>query len=219
VGGDIWHFWQTAPNGTWSPSAQFPDPDPQPWVRLTVVPPDGIQEGDTARLDWSSGNATELTLEPDIGPVAPAGTRTVTPTWSTEYRLTGVNGPCAATEAVTVHVESATGTLRATYQYDHAGSDHEYTVTAFFRGELEYPTGEAGGRRDFSESAKRKVFPSEDVVGVECLITGLARGTWKVVADSSVGAAVQCRARVPGTVTLSVAGGKGPHCSAWPSPD
>lgn len=57
------------------------------------INPTRVKRGQTATLTWSVQNASRIELE-DVGDVGDSGTRTVTPTDSTEYRLwvTGLDG-------------------------------------------------------------------------------------------------------------------------------
>jgi len=65
-----------------------------------------IQKGESAALQWSSTNATELNLAPGVGRVAPEGSTRVTPDDSTTYTITatGPGGTAEATARVTVSV-------------------------------------------------------------------------------------------------------------------
>jgi peptidoglycan-associated lipoprotein len=60
--------------------------------------PTFIQRGESATLTWSSTNATELTLSPGIGRVAPEGSSRVSPADSTTYTI-AVTGPGGTNEA------------------------------------------------------------------------------------------------------------------------
>jgi peptidoglycan-associated lipoprotein len=60
-------------------------------VTLTADPT-SINNGDSATLRWSSTNATNLTIAPEVGAVAPEGSTKVSPSDSTTYTLT-VSGP------------------------------------------------------------------------------------------------------------------------------
>ncbi|HWP85758.1 MAG TPA: peptidoglycan-associated lipoprotein Pal [Terriglobia bacterium] len=82
-----------------------PPPAPAPSVSLTVEP-SAIERGQSALLRWSSQNATELDLQPGIGRVDPQGTRSVSPTESTTYTLSGrgPGGSASATARLTVTV-------------------------------------------------------------------------------------------------------------------
>ena len=78
------------------PKASTPPPAPaappaRPTVTLTADPT-SINAGETATLRWSSTNATNLTIAPEVGAVAPEGSTKVSPTDSTTYTLT-VSGP------------------------------------------------------------------------------------------------------------------------------
>ncbi|HYN14539.1 MAG TPA: flagellar motor protein MotB, partial [Terriglobales bacterium] len=79
-----------------------PPPPPQPTASLTANP-NSIQRGESTTLTWQTTNATDVTLE-GIGAVQASGSRQVTPTESTTYRLTakGAGGTQEATARVTV---------------------------------------------------------------------------------------------------------------------
>ncbi|SRR5712692_2607821 len=63
-----------------------------------------IQKGESVTLSWSSTNATQLTLEPGVGSVAPEGSTQVTPQDSTTYAITatGPGGKDDASVRITV---------------------------------------------------------------------------------------------------------------------
>jgi peptidoglycan-associated lipoprotein len=77
-------------------------PPPQPTASLTANP-NSVQKGESTTLTWQTTNATDVTLE-GIGTVQASGSRQVTPTESTTYRLTakGAGGTQEATARVTV---------------------------------------------------------------------------------------------------------------------
>jgi peptidoglycan-associated lipoprotein len=78
-----------------------PPPPPAPTASLSASP-DTIQTGQSTTLTWQTQNATDVAL--DGNKVDPNGSRTVTPTQSTTYRLTakGEGGTQEATARVTV---------------------------------------------------------------------------------------------------------------------
>jgi peptidoglycan-associated lipoprotein len=63
-----------------------------------------IHPGESVTLSWSSTNATDLNLTPDVGKVAPEGSTTVNPSQSTTYTITatGPGGSANASVSVTV---------------------------------------------------------------------------------------------------------------------
>jgi peptidoglycan-associated lipoprotein len=68
---------------------------PLPASRPTVVlkaDPTSINKGESSTLSWSSTNATQLTIAPDVGAVAPEGSTKVTPSDSVTYTITA-SGP------------------------------------------------------------------------------------------------------------------------------
>jgi len=73
-----------------NPPTSAPAPS-TPTVTLTADPT-SINKGDSATLHWSSTNATQLTIAPDVGAVAPEGSTKVTPSDSTTYTVTA-SGP------------------------------------------------------------------------------------------------------------------------------
>ena len=76
----------------------------RPTVSLSASPT-SIERGQSATLRWSSNNATSASITPGIGTVQTSGSRRVSPTRTTTYRITvrGANGQTAsASVAVTV---------------------------------------------------------------------------------------------------------------------
>lgn len=76
---------------------------PAPTATLTANPT-SIERGQASTIEWSTQNATDVTIEPDLGAVPASGSRSVKPTQSTTYRLTakGSGGSTSATARVTV---------------------------------------------------------------------------------------------------------------------
>lgn len=92
------------PVATTPPPAPAPAPAPaQPTVTLSADPT-SINSGDSATLSWTSTNATQLTIAPDVGTVNAEGSSKVTPSASTSYTITasGPGGSANATARVTV---------------------------------------------------------------------------------------------------------------------
>ena len=79
-----------------------PPPPPAPSASLSVNP-DSIQQGQSTQLSWRTENATDVNIE-GLGAVEPNGSKSVTPTGSTTYRLAakGPGGTQEATARVTV---------------------------------------------------------------------------------------------------------------------
>ena len=80
------------------------EPPNPPTVSLTAQPA-SIRRGESATLRWTSANATSVTIDQGVGAVATSGSRTVSPTSTTTYRITatGANNQTAAdTATVTV---------------------------------------------------------------------------------------------------------------------
>jgi peptidoglycan-associated lipoprotein len=86
------------------PVAAAPAPPPaKPTVTLNASPA-SITSGQTARLSWSSTDATDLSIDPAVGKVAPQGSTPVSPTESTTYSITatGPGGSATASASITV---------------------------------------------------------------------------------------------------------------------
>ena len=80
-----------------------PPPQPQPTVTLNVDPAD-ITQGQSAKLTWEAQNATDVTIE-SMGSVEANGSKTVSPSESTTYRILakGPGGISDATARLTVN--------------------------------------------------------------------------------------------------------------------
>src|ERR1700738_4404187 len=88
-----------------TPPPPAPAPAPaQPTVTLSADP-SSIDKGDSSTLSWSSTNATQLTIAPEVGTVTAEGSTKVTPSASTTYTITasGPGGSANATARVTVN--------------------------------------------------------------------------------------------------------------------
>ena len=78
---------------------------PKPQAELSVSPA-SIRQGESAKLSWSSQNATECDIQPGIGPVKPQGTVSIKPSAATTYNLVcmGAGGKADSSAAITVAV-------------------------------------------------------------------------------------------------------------------
>src|SRR5260370_15836777 len=90
-------------NGKPIAAAQLGTPRTSPSVALSASPA-SAQAGQQVTLPWSSTNATSITLEPSVGPVAAQGSTTVGPSQSTTYTVTakGPGGSAHASAQVTI---------------------------------------------------------------------------------------------------------------------
>ena len=84
-----------------------PPPPPPPAARPTVslqANPTSINKGDSTTLSWTSTDATQLTIAPDVGAVTAQGSTKVTPSDSTTYTITasGPGGSADSSVRVTV---------------------------------------------------------------------------------------------------------------------
>ena len=83
------------------PVAATPPAPVAPPARPTVTlqaNPTSVNKGDATTLSWSSTNATQLTIAPDVGAVSPEGSTKVTPGDSTTYTITA-SGPGGSADA------------------------------------------------------------------------------------------------------------------------
>jgi peptidoglycan-associated lipoprotein len=92
-----------------------PPPPPPPPVVVKEAPkaavinsftaePSTIVKGETSTLRWSVSNATSVTIDGGIGTVQASGSRPVSPTENTTYRMTASGAAGDAVAAVTVYV-------------------------------------------------------------------------------------------------------------------
>jgi peptidoglycan-associated lipoprotein len=95
-----------------APPPQTSAPAPaqaRPTVTLQASPA-SINKGESATLSWNSTDATQLTIEPEVGAVTAQGSAKVTPSDSTTYTVTatGPGGSASATATVTVNAPTTT---------------------------------------------------------------------------------------------------------------
>jgi len=92
-----------------TPPAPAPAPTPQPTVTINASP-ETVNSGQSVTLSWSSTNATDLSIDPGVGKVAPQGSTPVNPTSSTTYTITatGAGGTATASARVTVNTPPPT---------------------------------------------------------------------------------------------------------------
>jgi peptidoglycan-associated lipoprotein len=85
------------------PTAPPPPAAAQPTVTLQASP-SALEKGDSSTLTWTSTDATQLTVAPDVGSVNAQGSTKVTPSTSTTYTITasGPGGSASATARITV---------------------------------------------------------------------------------------------------------------------
>jgi len=89
-------------------AAAAPPPAPAPTITLTASAT-SITAGQSTTLEWSSTNASAVTIEPGIGTVATSGSRSVSPTSSVTYQATatGPGGTANAPLRITVNPAAA----------------------------------------------------------------------------------------------------------------
>ncbi|MGH9861876.1 MAG: peptidoglycan-associated lipoprotein Pal [Candidatus Acidiferrales bacterium] len=84
-------------------------PSPTAPTATLRATPSVIDQGQSSTLSWNSSNATELTIDPSLGAVAPQGSTSVQPDRSTTYTLVakGPGGSAEASARVTVNAPTA----------------------------------------------------------------------------------------------------------------
>lgn len=93
---------RTPPQPPTPPEKPAP-PTPKPTVSLQANPT-SINKGDSTTLSWTSTDATQLTISPEVGAVSAQGSTRVTPSDSTTYTITasGPGGSADSSVRVTV---------------------------------------------------------------------------------------------------------------------
>ncbi len=94
---------RTTPKATPPPPAPPPPAAARPTVSLQANPT-SINKGDSTTLSWTSTDATQLTISPDVGAVTAQGSTKVTPSDSATYTITasGPGGSADSSVRVTV---------------------------------------------------------------------------------------------------------------------
>jgi hypothetical protein len=79
------------------------------WPQITrlTASPENIALGQTTTLSWDVVNATRVTLQPEVGTVQASGTRSLSPTLTTVYKIIASNESGQSTREVTVNVGAA----------------------------------------------------------------------------------------------------------------
>jgi peptidoglycan-associated lipoprotein len=96
-----------------------PPPAARPTVSLQANPT-SISKGDSTTLSWTSTDATQLTISPDVGAVTAQGSTKVTPSDSTTYTITasGPGGSADSSARVTVSAPPPPAPPQETTDYD-----------------------------------------------------------------------------------------------------
>jgi len=91
------------------PAPPPPPPPPPPAVKPTAslsADRTVINKGESVKLSWTTTDATNVSIAPEVGAVTPQGSTTVTPPESTTYALSasGAGGNTDSTVRVTVNI-------------------------------------------------------------------------------------------------------------------
>jgi len=106
------------------PTAPPPPPPPPPAAARPTVSlqasPTSVNKGDSTTLSWTSTDATQLTISPDVGAVTAQGSTKVTPSDSTTYTITasGPGGSADSSARVTVSAPPPPPPPQETIDYD-----------------------------------------------------------------------------------------------------
>lgn len=79
-------------------------PTTPPVVVTLSATPTAIKSGDSSTLLWNVTGATSVTIDQGIGKVAVAGTKTVSPTKTTEYTLTATNSAGTTNQSISLTI-------------------------------------------------------------------------------------------------------------------
>ncbi len=134
----------TGPGGTPSPLAHasvtiqpppLPPKEVGPVKAGLTLEPTKVEKGQSVKLLWDSQNATDLDLEPGVGRVPAAGSRSVTPQETTTYTLTAT-GP-GGTKRPSAHV-IVTNPPPPPPPVDQKAVRAAITMGKFLKGRFEY---------------------------------------------------------------------------------
>jgi hypothetical protein len=124
-----------------TPSTPSTPTSPLVTIGSFTVSPSTINKGQSATLSWSVTNATSISIDWGVGPVAASGTASVSPTLDTEYTLTAIAGTQTQTASVALKVILPnceiyhTGVLHVTNLSSH-GLDYNIIVDGVDKGRL-----------------------------------------------------------------------------------
>jgi hypothetical protein len=80
------------------------EPGMLPQIITFQIAPDDITRGESAVLSWKAENTMSVNIDHNVGDVAPSGQLTVTPYYSTSYKLTASNNAGIRTRYITLRV-------------------------------------------------------------------------------------------------------------------
>lgn len=78
-----------------------------PVISKFTASPYSVSAGQPVTLSWEISDATRVTLQPEIGTVPNSGTRSITPSVTTTYKLIAANDSGSTTREITVNVGAA----------------------------------------------------------------------------------------------------------------
>src|SRR5205085_6431233 len=84
---------------------------PKPAITTFFAGSDKIQPGQSTKLIWTTQNATDVSIDQEVGPVDLSGHHDIRPSKTTAYTLTAKGPGGNATQSVTVAVESVSSSV------------------------------------------------------------------------------------------------------------
>jgi len=88
-------------------SPTTPETTPAPIIEYFIADPEIVARGDSSMLDWSTENATSISIDQGIGNVSESGIEFVYPETTTTYTLTAKNNTGTVTATCRVEVRGA----------------------------------------------------------------------------------------------------------------
>ncbi len=76
-----------------------------PTISSFTAVPDTIAKGESVMLHWSIKDVISANIDHEVGPISADGERQVSPTVSTTYTLTAINGAGSVTKTASVTVK------------------------------------------------------------------------------------------------------------------
>ena len=103
-----------------------------PTIEHFTATPESINPGELSILSWSVKNATNITIDQDVGTVSATGTTEVSPEETTIYTLTAKNSDGEKTQACTIEVIIMVESIAVISSSDllYIGTEEIFTATA-----------------------------------------------------------------------------------------
>jgi len=86
-----------------------------PTISSFVASPNAIYFGQQSTLSWNVGQATSVSIQPEVGTVSPTGSKVVSPSTTTRYILTAANANGNSTASATLEVSTSKSPIITTF--------------------------------------------------------------------------------------------------------